>query len=44
MKSEWKIKQEIYQCLTEHYCCVKDLDNSCNGYDDLLDYARKLNL
>ena len=27
-------------CLTEHYRYVKDLDNSCNGYKGLLDYAR----
>ena len=28
------------KCLTEHYRYVKDLDNSCNGYKGLLDYAR----
>ena len=27
-------------CLTEHYRYVKDLDNGCNGYKGLLDYAR----
>jgi len=27
-------------CLTEHYRWVKDLDNGCNGYKGLLDYAR----
>jgi MoaA/NifB/PqqE/SkfB family radical SAM enzyme len=27
-------------CLTEHYRYVENLDNGCNGYKGLLDYAR----
>jgi len=31
-------------CLTEHYRYVKDLDNGCNGYKGLLDYAKTKNI
>ena len=31
-------------CLTEHYRYVKDLENSCNGYKRLLDYAKSKNI